>query len=73
MASVNGANVPSLYLDIALDAQILYDPSGYAAQKFKALRQLIDRLGLYRERTEAGDVWRWHEQPPAKWQLAWEQ
>ena len=67
------ANVPSVYLDIALDAQILYDPSGYAAKKLKALRQLIDRLGLYRERTEAGDVWRWHEKPPAKWQLAWEQ
>src|SRR6266516_2030325 len=26
-------HVPSLYLDIALDGQILYDPAGYAAQR----------------------------------------
>lgn len=66
------AHLPSLYLDIAVDGQILYDPDGYAAKKLGALQRLIEASGLYRERTEAGDVWRWKKQPPNPWVLRWE-
>ena len=65
------AHVPSLYLDVALDGKILYDPQGYAAEKLSFLRGLLDRLGLYRNRTSAGDVWRWRKEPPSPWRLAW--
>jgi predicted nucleotidyltransferase len=66
------SHLPSLYLDIALDGQILYDPQEYAARKLATVHQLIGRLGLYRERTEAGDLWRWQQEPTTPWTLAWE-
>lgn len=66
------AHLPSLYLDVALDGQILYDPRGYAAERMGALKRLIQEVGLYRERTEAGDVWRWQKEPSGPWALEWE-
>lgn len=63
--------LPSLYLDIALDGKILYDPRGFAAAKLDYLRSLIDRVGLFREHTAAGDIWRWRKQPVGEWELAW--
>lgn len=56
------ASIPSLYLDIALDGQICFDPHGYAAQKLATLRRIIREQGLYRERGDAGDVWLWLEE-----------
>jgi len=67
-----GANLPSLYLDIALDGQVVYDRRGYAVEKIAALRQVIERAGLHRERTSAGDVWRWRTEPVGAWALQWE-
>ncbi len=64
-------SLPSLYLDIALDGRILYDPHGYAADRFATLKRLIEEAGLYRERTDAGDVWRWKTQPTGPWALEW--
>lgn len=58
-----------LYLDVALDGKILYDPRGYAAARLEAVRRLIQRAGLRRERTEAGDVWRWKREPSRPWAL----
>ena len=63
--------LPSLYLDIAVDGQILYDPSGYAADRLAALRRLIKEAGLYRERTEAGDMWEWETEPAGPWAVEW--
>ena len=64
--------VPSLYLDIALDGQVLYDPQGYATTRLAQLRRLMQRHGLYRERRPAGDLWRWRRPPPQPWRLTWE-
>lgn len=64
-------HVASLYLDIALDGKVLYDPHGYAQGQLTALHNLIERAGLYRERTAAGDVWRWRKVPPGPWTLEW--
>ncbi|MDR7533113.1 MAG: nucleotidyltransferase domain-containing protein [Armatimonadota bacterium] len=58
---------PSLYLDIALDGKILYDPRGYLAERLSHLRRLIEDLGLYREWTEEGYEWRWRKQPTGPW------
>lgn len=65
------AGLTPLYLDIALDGQILYDPQGYAADRLARLKSLLAEAGLYRERTEAGDVWQWKKQPPYPWSLDW--
>lgn len=66
------SHLPSLYLDIALDGRILYDPMGYAAERLTTLRRLIDEAGLYRERTPAGDAWYWKEPPKGPWAMSWE-
>jgi predicted nucleotidyltransferase len=62
----------SIYLDIALDGQILYDPLGYASHWLGKVRKLIESNGLFRDRTEAGDMWKWKRQPIAPWALEWE-
>ena len=66
------AHLSSICLDIALDGQIFYDPLGYATQKLSGLRQQIVRAGLFRERTEEGDFWRWEKAPPQGRTLKWE-
>jgi predicted nucleotidyltransferase len=66
------ASLPPLYLDIALDGRILYDPTGYAAERLTELRRIMDRAGLYRERTPAGDVWEWRNPPSGRWAIEWE-
>jgi uncharacterized protein len=63
------SGLSSLYLDIALDGMVLYDPRGYAAERLAAIRRAMDEAGLYRERNEAGDVWRWKNQPAGRWTL----
>src|SRR5437868_5339909 len=49
------SHLPSLYLDIALDGEILYDPVGYASARLNVIRRIIEKVGLYREHTSAGD------------------
>ena len=66
------AHMASLYLDIALDGNILYDPQLYAAERLNAWRRLIEEAGLYRKRTAAGDLWQWKRQPAAPWKLDWQ-
>jgi len=63
--------LPSLYLDIALDGRILYDPKTYAGARFAKLQALIVESGLYRERRPAGDLWRWRKEPSVAWALGW--
>jgi predicted nucleotidyltransferase len=63
--------VSSLYLDVALDGKILYDPRGFAAQRLGALRRRIAELGLRRERTPEGFDWRWEKPPAGPWTLSW--
>lgn len=65
------ANLPSLYLDIALDGRVLYDPDLYVTQRLATLKRIIRRKGLYREHTPDGDVWRWKKAPVQPWRLEW--
>jgi len=46
--------VSSLYLDVALDGQILYDPRGFAVSRLGALRRGIERPGSSSERIPEG-------------------
>lgn len=67
------ARLSSLFLDMAIDGHILYDPRGYGAAKMTMLRRLIRRSGLHREHTQAGDIWRWQKPPVEPWHLSWEE
>ena len=65
------AHLSSLYLDIALDGHILYDPSGYAQERLSHLRRQIETAGLKRHHTSAGFCWQWEKEPPESWSLGW--
>jgi len=64
--------LPSLYLDIALDSILLYDPQGYLQQRLDRLRRLMKRLNLRRERVADDWAWRWQRTPPEYRSLTWE-
>jgi uncharacterized protein len=64
-------HLTSWYLDVAVDGKILYDPKGYAAQRLEQVRRIINRAGLRRQRTPAGDVWEWDSPPAQPWRLEW--
>ena len=66
------ARLPSLYLDIALDGLILYDATGYAAQRVSQVRRLIEKQGLYRESHHNDMQWHWRHFPGRTWSLEWE-
>lgn len=67
------AALPSLYLDIALDGVILYDPQGYAQARLQRLRRLIEAKGLKREKRGNEFVWEWRAFPGFHWSLRWEE
>jgi uncharacterized protein len=64
--------LPALYLDIGLDGQVLFERDGYASRCLVRLREIIHRAGLYRERTAAGDIWKWRNPPARDWSVEWE-
>ena len=66
------AYLPGLYLDIALDGIILYDPDGYMTERLARLRRLIQVEGLHREQVNGDLVWRWQTFPGFDWSLEWE-
>jgi hypothetical protein len=65
------AHLSSLYLDIALDGQIFYDPSGYARERLNSLRRQIEAAGLKRHHTPAGFCWQWEKGPRESCFLGW--
>lgn len=66
------AHLSALFLDIALDGIVLYDANQYAAKRLTALRRLIEREGLRRERVQRETIWRWQQFPGFDWTLEWE-
>jgi hypothetical protein len=63
--------ISSLYLDIAQDGKILFDPQGYALRHLGALKRLMSDKGLYRKKSLGGEVWRWQQKPRQPWELQW--
>ncbi|MEA3342015.1 MAG: nucleotidyltransferase domain-containing protein [Chloroflexota bacterium] len=63
--------LPSLFLDIALDGVVLYDPDGYVSNRLSELKRMIEKRGLRRERVQNDLVWRWDRFPGFGWSLEW--
>jgi len=63
--------LPSLYLEIALDGMILYDPQEYAGTQLQKLRRLIQAKDLRRERRGHEFIWQWGTFPGFGWSLSW--
>lgn len=51
------SRLPSLYLDIALDGVVLFDPQGYIAPRLEWIRQQIERYHLQRRLIGHDLVW----------------
>lgn len=66
-------NISSVYLDIALDGKILFDPQGYAHRRLAVLQRLMEETGLYRKKSSGGEVWRWRQKPRQPWALEWKE
>lgn len=62
---------PPLYLDLAMDGIVLYDPQGYMKAKLELIRGIIRRTGLKRARRQGALVWNWREKPQGRWRIDW--
>lgn len=63
-------DIAPIDLDIAVDGQILFDPTGVVALRLALVRRRIGEAGLVRDQ---GGVWRWTRFPRAgKWAVTWE-
>ncbi len=67
------AVLPSLYLEIALDGIILYDPKDYARIQLQKLLRLIKSKDLRREKRGNDFVWQWGRFPGFGWSLSWKE
>lgn len=65
--------IPPLFLDIALDGVILYDPTNYALNRFRYLKRLLQQKGLFRQQQGKELTWHWQNFPGLNWQVAWEE
>jgi predicted nucleotidyltransferase len=63
---------PSYYLDLGLDAHILYDPTDFLAQCLQRIREITAEAGLYRVKTPGGWAWRWKTPPRRGYEITWE-
>ncbi|MBE0479084.1 nucleotidyltransferase domain-containing protein, partial [Candidatus Aerophobetes bacterium] len=62
----------SLYLDLGLDAIIIYDSDDFLAQKLQRIRQIIEEAGLKREQIGKDFYWDWDVSPKARWEITWD-
>jgi predicted nucleotidyltransferase len=66
------SNFSSLYLDLAVDGEIIYDTDDFLKESFKKIRKIIDRAGLERKRNNGNFFWAWKKPPRHGWELSWE-
>lgn len=60
-----------LYLDLAMDGILLYDSDNYMTNHLAAIRQTLQKKGLYRIQDGRELVWRWGKAPKVEWELEW--
>ena len=64
---------PSFYLDLGLDAIILYDTKEFLEQRLKRIREITEEAGLYRTGSRHKFSWNWKKRPkPCRWKITWE-
>jgi hypothetical protein len=63
---------PSLYLDLGLDGNVLYDSDNYMTQKLQRIQEIIKQAGLERKTLDHQLSWEWKKQPKGHWEITWE-
>jgi predicted nucleotidyltransferase len=66
------ADVTPLMLDLALDAQVLWDPTGYLVLRLSRLREILREARLEREAHDHGFLWVFRDPPSGPWELNWQ-
>jgi predicted nucleotidyltransferase len=62
-----------VYLDIATDGVILFDPRGYLEEMFVRIRDLLKREGLERKLLHHAWTWVWKKSRGRRdWELDWQ-
>jgi predicted nucleotidyltransferase len=62
----------SLYLDLGLDAKIIYDRDDFLKKKLKRIRNILEKAGLKRERDGRDFFWNWKTTPSQGWEIDWQ-
>ncbi|MEW6685719.1 MAG: nucleotidyltransferase domain-containing protein [Candidatus Edwardsbacteria bacterium] len=67
-------NFPSIYLDLAQDTIVLYDPENYLQNKLNIIREITRKAGLVRVKLNGGFRWKWEDSSKYRnfWSLTWE-
>ena len=61
----------SVYLDMATDGVILFDPQGYLESKFEQIKETIEKEELVRKRVHRTWAWVWKKSRGRDWELDW--
>ena len=67
------SNFPSFYLDLGLDAKVIYDMAGFLEQALERIRTITREAKLARKRL--GKEWHWYwtdGRARGKWMITWE-
>ena len=63
---------PPLYLDLALDGNVVYDNDGFMKARLEEIQGIIEQAGLFREkRGTRAHRWDWHVPPKQGWAIDW--
>jgi len=65
------AELLAVYLDIAADAVILFDPQEYLKAKLQEVREIARDVGLRRRRWKGQWIWDWEKPPQGVWEVNW--
>lgn len=62
----------SVYLDIAADGVLIFDPHKYLGPRLEQVRQIARNAGLQRRRWKGEWVWKWKDSPRPGWEVNWQ-
>lgn len=62
---------PPLYLDIAIDGQILFDKDRFMEKRLKKIKEILENSTLNRVKQGNELLWRWKSPKKPGWELGW--
>jgi len=63
---------PPLYLDLGLDAKIIFDKDNFLRDRLRKIREIISQAKLVRAKDGRDYFWQWQGPHSHRWQMNWE-
>lgn len=63
---------PPLYLDLGLDAKIIFDRDDFLRDSLEKIREIINQAKLVRVKEGRDYLWEWQRPHSHRWQIDWE-